>query len=117
VSDVPVPQIRYHRWGAEPPEHAWYWNAVGSMADLIGMALRSHGIYVVQTKEKYGDARVYIGSRDDEDTALSRVEDRRAYREVYAAALAAAPMLRSAILDGSDYPDLASGELDPEEEL
>lgn len=112
-----VPQIRYHRWGTEPPEHAWYWNAVGSMADLIGMALRSHGIYVVQTKEKYGDARVYIGARDDEDTVLSRVEDRRAYREVYAAAVAAAPMLRSAILDGADYPDLASGELDPEENL
>lgn len=108
-----VEQIRYARWGTEPPEHAWYWNAVGSMADLIGMALRSRGIYVVQTKEKYGRASVYVGSHDDEDAALTRVEDRRAYREV---ALEAAPMLRRAILDGADFPKLASGETTPEEE-
>ena len=109
-----VEQIRYVRWGDEPSEHGWYWNAVGSMADLIGMALRSRGIYVVQTKEKYGRASVYIGSRDDEDAALTRVEDRRAYREGYMAALEAAPMLRRAILDGADFPKLASGEYDPE---
>jgi len=110
-----VEQIRYSRWGTEAPEHGWYWNAVASMADLIGMALRSRGIYVVQTKEKYGRASVYIGSHDDEDAALTRIEDRQAYREVYMAALDAAPMLRSAILDGADYPRLASGEQSPEE--
>lgn len=111
-----VEQLRYARWGTEPPEHAWYWNAVGSMADLIGMALRSRGISVVQTKEKYGRASVYVGSHDDEDAALTRVEDRRAYREVYMAALEAAPMLRRAILDGADFPKLASGDTTPEEE-
>jgi len=110
-----VPQVRYGRYGDEPPEHDWYWNAVAAMADIIGMALQSRGIYVVQTKEKYGRASVYIGARDDEDAALTRVEDRRAYREVYMAALDAAPMLRIAILDGADYPRLASGEQSPEE--
>lgn len=110
-----VEQLRYARWGTEPPEHAWYWNAVGGMAELIGMALRSRGIYVVQTKEKYGRASVYIGAHDDEDAALTRVEHRRAYREVYMVALDAAPMLRRAILDGADFPKLASGETTPEE--
>jgi len=110
-----VPQIRYVCWGSESPEHAWYWSAVACMADLIGMALQSHGINVVQTKEKFGDARVYIEAREDEDVPLSRIEDRRAYREVYMTALGAAPMLRSAILDGSSYPSLASGEQAPED--
>lgn len=112
-----VPQIRYVRYGDEPPEHAWYWNAVDSLAWLIGRALEAEGIYVVQTKEKFGRVSVYIGAHDDEDAALSTVERRQAYRRVYMMALAAHPQLRQAILDGCDYPELASGDLDPAEEL
>ena len=106
-----VEQIRYYHWGTEQPQHAWYWNAVGSMADLIGAALRSHGINVVQTKEKFGRACVYIGAHEDEDAPLTLPAERRLYREVYMLALAAAPMLHDAIIDGADYPALARGDI------
>ena len=109
-------QIRYFRYGEEPPEHAWYWNAVDSLAWLIGAALEAEGIYVVQTKEKFGRVSVYIGAHDDEDAALSTEDRRRAYQFVYTQALMAHPQLRRAILDGCDYPKLASGERDPADE-
>lgn len=112
--DSDIPQIRYGRYGDEPPEHAWYWGAVDGIAWLIGRALEVEGIVVTQTKEKYGSARVYVGSTDDEDYPLSTVKHRRAYRLVYMMALAAHPQLRHAILDGADYPELASGKQDPE---
>jgi len=117
MSAQEVPQIRYGHYGSEPPEHGWYWNAVDGIAWLIGRALEAEGIRVSQTKEKFGSARVYIGSNDDEDYPLSTVEHRKAYRFVYMMALAAHPQLRSAILDGADYPRLASGEQPPEEKL
>jgi hypothetical protein len=110
-----IPQIRYGHYGSNLPEHAWYWGAVDGIAWLIGRALEAEGIRVSQTKEKFGSARVYVASSDDEDYALSTVERRKAYRFVYMMALAAHPQLRSAILDGADYPRLASGEQDPEE--
>jgi hypothetical protein len=108
-----VKQIRYVRWGTEPQEHAWYWNAVDSLADLIGMALRSGGINVVQTKEKYGRACVYVGACEDEDAALSTREHREHYQRVYQSAITAMPWLREAILDGADFRKLASGEEQP----
>ena len=42
----PVEQIRYHGWGTNKPEHAWYWGAVDSLAWLIGRALEAEGIRV-----------------------------------------------------------------------
>jgi hypothetical protein len=108
-----VEQVRYVRWGKEKPEHAGYWNAVDSMADLIGMALRSGGINVVQTKEKYGRACVYVGACDDEDAPLTSKEHRQHYQRVYQSALLACPWLRGSILDGADYPKLALGEEEP----
>lgn len=108
-----VEQVRYVKWGSEKPEHAGYWNAVDSMADLIGMALRSGGIEVVQTKEKYGSVRVYVGAGEHEDAALSNIEHRQHYQRVYQAALSACPWLRDAILDGADYPNLATGDEKP----
>lgn len=111
-----VPQIRYSHYGSEASEHAWYWGAVDGIGWLIGRALEAEGILVTQTKEKFGSARVYVGACDDEDAPLSTVERRRAYRLVYMMALAAHPQLRRAILDGADYPRLASGEQHPEEE-
>jgi hypothetical protein len=109
-----VEQIRYTRWGSEPPEHGWYWNAVDGIAWLIGRALEAEGLRVVQTKEKFGRACVYVGCNDDEDAPLSTVERRKSYHFVYMMALAAHPQLRSAILAGADFPKLASGEHDPE---
>lgn len=114
MSTQQVPQIRYGHYGDEPPEHGWYWGAVDGIAWLIGRALEAEGLRVVQTKEKFGRACVYIGCNDDEDAPLSTVERRKAYRFVYMMALAAHPQLCSAILDGADYRALASGEGDPE---
>ena len=111
-----VEQIRYGHYGHEPPEHGWYWGAVDGIAWLIGRALEAEGIPVSQTKEKFGSARVYVGACDDEDAPLSTVERRRSYHLVYMMALAANPHLRRAILEGADYPALASGERLPEEE-
>ena len=108
-----VQQVRYVRWGTEKPEHAGYWNAVDNMAELIGSALRCSGINVVQTKEKYGRACVYIGAREDEDAPLSQRRHREHYQRVYQNALTACPWLRDAILDGADFRKLANGEEEP----
>jgi hypothetical protein len=115
MSAQDIPQIRYSHYGSEAPEHAWYWGAADGIAWLIGRALEAEGICVSQTKEKFGRACVYVGCNDDEDAPLSTVEHRKAYRFVYMMALAAHPQLRSAILDGADYPKLASGEQAPED--
>ena len=111
-----VEQIRYGHYGHESPEHGWYWGAVDGIAWLIGRALEAEGIPVSQTKEKFGTVRVYVGSNDDEDAPLSTVARRRSYRLVYQMAITAYPHLRSAILDGADYPELASGQRSPEQE-
>ena len=119
MSDAQKPtieQIRYHAWGTNKPEHAWYWNAVDSLAWIIGRALEAEGIRVAQTKEKFGRVCVYLSAGDDEDAALSTVEHRRAYQFVYQMAITSWPHLRQAILDGADYPKLASGEQSPEGE-
>jgi len=111
-----IEQIAYSRYGDEKPEHAWYWEAVDGIAWLIGRALEAEGIPVTQTKEKFGTVRVYVGSNEDENAPLSTVERRRSYRLVYQMAVAAHPHLRSSIIGGADYPELASGERSPEKE-
>lgn len=115
-SNPPVEQIRYVMWGSHKPEHAWYWNAVDGIAWFIGRALEAEGICVLQTKEKFGRACVYVSACDDEDAALSKVAHRRTYQFVYRMALTSWPHLRQAILDGADFPQLAGGERSPEEE-
>ena len=112
----PVEQIRHHGWGTNKPEHAWYWGAVDSLAWLIGRALEAEGIRVAQTKEKFGRVCVYLSAGDDEYAALSTVEHRRSYQFVYQMALTSWPHLRQAILDGADYPQLASGAQSPDAE-
>ena len=68
----------------------------GSLAWLVGEALRANGIKVHQTKEKFGSIRVYV-STPNSDSA------RRAYREVYMEARSACPELTNALFGTADY--------------
>lgn len=62
-----VQQIKYSYWGSEKPEHKNYWSDVDNLAHLIGLALEKDSLIGVrQTKEKFGDARVYIDMVDQE---------------------------------------------------
>ena len=68
----------------------------GSLAWLVGEALRANGIVVSQTKEKFGSIRVYIETPDTHDKRV-------AYREVYREARAACPDLEEALYGTADY--------------
>lgn len=62
-----VEQIKYSYWGSEKPEHKHYWSHIDSIALLIGLTLEKDSLIGVrQTKEKFGDARVYIDMVDQE---------------------------------------------------
>lgn len=68
----------------------------GSLAWLVGEALRANGIVVSQTKEKFGSIRVYVETPDTHDKRV-------AYREVYREARAACPDLEEALYGTADY--------------
>ena len=70
----------------------------GSLAWLVGEALRANGIKVHQTKEKFGSIRVYVEAPNSDSA-------RRAYREVYMEARSACPELTDALFSTADYSE------------
>lgn len=132
-------QIRYMGWGTNSPDHPTYWNDIADIADMIGASLGGavHGfskeryapstIRVQQTKEKFGDARVYCILADDElvenqwlrsnqpndpspvsDEFKTRclMDDIRHYNKIYTSMIRLVPHYRDAIISGADFPHM-----------
>jgi hypothetical protein len=70
----------------------------GSMAWLVGEALRAGGIKVHQTKEKFGSIRVYVSVPNNHEARL-------AYREVYLNAMWACPELADNLRTSADHTE------------
>ena len=70
----------------------------GSMAWLVGEALRAGGIKVHQTKEKFGSIRIYVSVPNNHEARL-------AYREVYLNAMWACPELAHNLRTSADHTE------------
>ena len=97
---APVRQIRYTKWGEGKDEHPNYFRDIDDIADIIGAMLETYGILVTQTKEKFGQCRVYVAG------GMENPLDQNSYRHVYHTVCRLLPHYRSAILSGADFPKL-----------
>ena len=133
----PDGQVKYSSW-QDPNAPKQYWNDVESLAYFIGKALdgrlyafdhheRSFStIRVLQTKEKFGDPRVYCRLADAELVTRAYeksskfepgevphsfkiyrvIEDAKLYRSVYQRLMKLVPQYYVIIRNGADYPGL-----------
>jgi len=102
-----------HDWSEKDVD----WKGISDAADEIGDRLRKWGgIYVSCTKEKWGEARVYmhfgwyvIGPLDYLNYLIVPYQ-KLVYRMVYWLALKKRPHLIREIIAGADYPELITNE-------
>lgn len=91
-------QIFFMTWGSQTDEHRNYFRDIEDIAHLIGAQMEADGVKVVQTKEKFGQPRVYVTLRSE--------DDRRYYRDAYLRVFRLFPWYITAIKCGADYPEL-----------
>lgn len=89
-------------WGQTEDCDGWpirgnFFDVINAIAHWIGEQLREEGVYVSQSKEKFGEPRVYV--------VLDTEEDRKAYRRVYMAAIRRWPMYAKYIIGGADFDE------------
>lgn len=118
-----VEQISYSYWG-DPNAPKDYFSQVDRIAYVIGLMLSDMStIWVSQTKEKFGQPRVYVdiaayekvhdkwkslgnkGKPDDEFFQACRASDMKHYNYCYRVAYELFPQYRKIISEGADYTE------------